>query len=199
MVGLNAQSLGQFGIPCARRKLTFSIGSFGGTRSLLWKIYPPGDVTNFLPLRVLCAMRTVNLWIISSIFASLCNLFGVFLHLFGLPKPSSSMEDVWASWWFKLRPCLRALEGVIVKVVVWHVWLTRNYCMFNAVSLSPHSVISKVAHVLILWFSEAPISQQMRFDEHASIICRSLAFSRQSDDSIGGATLSEEDSVQGIG
>lgn len=123
-------------------------------------------------------------------------IWSFFLRLFGLLELPSFMVDVWGSWWFKLRPCIRALEGAIVKVVVWHVWLARNDCMFNAVSLSPHSVVSKVAHILILWFSTTPTSQPAKFDEHASTIHRSLAFSGQRVDPSGGADPSEGDSVQ---
>lgn len=31
-------------------------------------------------------------------------IWNFFLHLFGLPEPPHSMEDVWGDWWFKLRP-----------------------------------------------------------------------------------------------
>lgn len=99
-----------------------------------------------------------------------------FLYLFGLPELPFFLFEVWGSWWFNLRPCLRALGGAIVKSVVWHIWLARNDCMFNDVSFFPDSVIAKVANVFILWFSAAPSSQQAKFVDHSSITRRSLPF-----------------------
>lgn len=81
-----------------------------------------------------------------------------FFHLFGLHELPLSMEEVWGSWRFKFRPVKRILGGVIVKAIVWYIWLTRNDCIFNATALSSHSVILKVTHVLISWFSAVPIS-----------------------------------------
>lgn len=82
---------------------------------------------------------------------------------------------------------------------MWHVWLIRNDCIFNTASLSSHSVISKVAHILISWFSATPASQHAMFDEHASTIWRSLPFPDQCDDSTCGVAPDEGTSDQGMG
>lgn len=81
------------------------------------------------------------------------------------------------------------------QAIMWHVWLTRNDCIFNVVTLSPHYVILKIAHVLIMWFSATPSSHQAGFDELVATIRRSLAFSGQHDVPTSGATHGGGDSV----
>ncbi|KAH7674509.1 hypothetical protein IHE45_08G078400, partial [Dioscorea alata] len=91
-------------------------------------------------------------------------IWNFFLHLFGLPEISSSVEELWGMWWPNLGPRLPMLGSIIIKAVVWNVWLSRNDCMFNDVSLPCSSLISKVAHVLILWFYAA-IRRSLAFQE----------------------------------
>jgi len=106
-------------------------------------------------------------------------IWGFFLRLLNLPQLPPTLDEVWRSWSCKLRSHQRDVGCLCVKAVMWHVWLTRNDCIFNSVTVSPVYVVSKIAHVLIFWFSSAPASLQTRFDAPTESIRRSLAFPGQ--------------------
>lgn len=91
------------------------------------------------------------------------------------------------------------MGGIIVKAIVWIIWLSKNVCIFSVISSSSQSVISKMAHVLISWFSAAPVSQHVKFEEHISTIRHSLAFYGPYDDSTSEEASGDRTSDQGLG
>ena len=75
------------------------------------------------------------------------------LRLLAIP---SLMQELWGSWRFDLRFPLLEIEVLLICVITWNIWLTQNDHIFNDKYMSLSSIIRKIDHMLLLWFSAAP-------------------------------------------
>lgn len=75
------------------------------------------------------------------------------MKIFQLPSLPQSVSHFWSSWRMRLRHSKRDCGDLIVKAVVWNIWLTRNDCIFYVNVLLAFYIILKIDHVLLFWFS----------------------------------------------
>lgn len=76
----------------------------------------------------------------------------------------------------RLRHSKRDCGDLIVKAVVWNIWLTRNDCIFYVNVLLAFYIILKIDHVLLFWFSLVSDGLKQKFAEPISSIRRSWSF-----------------------
>ncbi|KAH7682405.1 Reverse transcriptase zinc-binding domain-containing protein [Dioscorea alata] len=62
-----------------------------------------------------------------------------FTCLFKIPKSHGRLCDLWASWRMRVLPNTRDFCDLLVKALLWNVWLARNDIIFNA-SVAPVSL-----------------------------------------------------------
>lgn len=59
------------------------------------------------------------------------------------------MTNIWGSWRLSLRHAQRDIGDLVVKAIVWNVWLARNDCVFNATVMPAHAIILKIDRILL--------------------------------------------------
>lgn len=59
------------------------------------------------------------------------------------------MGVVWGSWKASLRLSLRDMGDLVVKALVWNIWLASNDCMFNANVVPVHIIILRINCLLL--------------------------------------------------
>lgn len=88
-----------------------------------------------------------------------------------------------------MRPSLKAMSDLVVKAIVWNVWLARNDCIFNANAISAQVILLKVDCMLLSWFSAVPNATKEKLVDSMTTIRRSLDFIGPRVESPGGASL----------
>lgn len=104
------------------------------------------------------------------------HLWDYFVNLLQLPVQPSSMEALWVSWRALLTPASRILGDLVVKALMWNVWLARNDCLFNANVLHVYSVILKIDRMILSWCSSVGDRSQEKMLDSLASIRRSLEF-----------------------
>lgn len=74
-----------------------------------------------------------------------------------VPSPGCPWDRhaVWEIWRTAVQPTFRIVGDLIVKALVWSIWLARNDCIFNASITSAYVIMLKIDHTLLSWFSSA--------------------------------------------
>lgn len=86
------------------------------------------------------------------------------------------MCSLWDSWMVLVRPSMRFMGDLVVKALVWNVWLARNDHIFNANVLHVHALIVKIDQMLLSWFSSCVEGDKRKLDDSMKTIRRSLEF-----------------------
>ncbi|XP_039128452.1 uncharacterized protein LOC120264696 [Dioscorea cayenensis subsp. rotundata] len=125
---------------------------------------------------VLChlAIETMDHLFFQCSFAR--HIWGYFTRLCQLPDAPRDRIAVWGDWRAAVRPTCRLTGDLIVKAIVWSIWLARNACIFNAITMSSDAILYKIDHLLLFWFSSAPEGTREKLDFATSAIHRSLEF-----------------------
>lgn len=72
--------------------------------------------------------------------------FGRILQLSGPPE---SMIMVWGSWRSSLVPSFRVMGNLVIKAIMWNIWLPRYDCIFNAIMVHVHILCLKINRMLL--------------------------------------------------
>lgn len=75
-----------------------------------------------------------------------------------------------------VRHSQRDIGDLVVKTLVWNIWLTRNECIFNAKILHVHDVILSIDRMILLWCSSATDRSHGKLEDSLKCIRRSLEF-----------------------
>lgn len=75
-----------------------------------------------------------------------------------------------------MRPPCRDMGDLLVKSIVWNIWLARNDCIFSANILPTHAFILKIDRMLLSWFSTVADGSRVKLEDLISSIRRSLKF-----------------------
>lgn len=118
------------------------------------------------------------------------------LIFFQLPCRPPNLVIVWGSWRASLRQSVRVMGELVVKALVWNIWLARNDCMFNAIVISAHTIILKINRMLLSWFAAADEGTQEKFEDLVAIIRRSLDFLNPRGEEAGHVPTVEENLEQ---
>lgn len=106
------------------------------------------------------------------------------------------MSVLWDLWRSIVRPSLSNMGDLVIKSIVWNVWLARNDRIFSANAMPTHVLILKVDHMLLSWFSSVTEGTKEKLADSMTIH-RSLEFLGPRVVNSGGVPTSEE--VQDLG
>lgn len=70
-----------------------------------------------------------------------------FVRLLQLLEPPLTMRVLWSSWRALVRPLGRDIGDLVVKSLVWNIWLAKNDCIFNTNVLPAYVVILKIDRI----------------------------------------------------
>ncbi|XP_039123503.1 uncharacterized protein LOC120260129 [Dioscorea cayenensis subsp. rotundata] len=148
---------------------------------------------NRLPMAtcVLChaAIESVDhLFLHCSLARQVWWYFGRLLNLLG---PPSALHLIWDRWRSSVRPDCRDIGDLVVKSIVWNIWLARNDYMFNATVVYAHALILKIDRMLLTWISTAAEGPTSKLEEHSSTIRQSLEFHNTSVEGSGDVPILE--------
>lgn len=96
-------------------------------------------------------------------------------------------------------PSLRVMGDLVVKVIVWNIWLVRNDCIFNAYVIPIQSLYVKINRILLSWFSAASDGVKEKIEGSMLIVQWSLEFTNALVEETGGEPSSEEVADHGAG
>lgn len=99
-----------------------------------------------------------------------------FVNLLHLPVSPLSMNDIWSFWRLGLRPSIRDMGVLVVKVIVWNIWLVRNDCIFNANVVPSYSFILKINRMFLSWVSAVFEGSQAKLEDSMAFVRWSLDF-----------------------
>lgn len=99
-----------------------------------------------------------------------------FVCLLHLPEVLDSVHAIWEVWREAVRPSMRIVGDLVVKAIVWCIWLAKIYCIFNANCIPSYSLMLKVDYLLLSWFSSMDAGRSAKFEEASSVIHHSLEF-----------------------
>ncbi|XP_039123641.1 uncharacterized protein LOC120260266 [Dioscorea cayenensis subsp. rotundata] len=141
-----------------------------------------------------CVMCNAGLETVDHLFLQ-CSfarqVWDYFERLFHLSEAPRFMHLIWGSWRSSLRNDSRELGDLVVKAIVWNIWIARNDCNFNANCLTAHALTIKIDHMLLSWFTSVAEGSRAKLDAPADSIRRSLFQDGSRVEEIGGAMLSE--------
>jgi len=115
-----------------------------------------------------------------------------FGRLLGLPESPLSMFDIWYDWRENSRPAVRFLFDLVVKALLWNIWLARNERMFNANFMSVTNVILRIDRMLLAWFNAIADGSKEKIGEAVSTVKRNLDFLETRVAPQGGSANAEE-------
>lgn len=93
-----------------------------------------------------------------------------FINLFQLPESPLSLSHLGDLWRSLLSPMSKSLRIMIVKAIVWNIWLARNDDIFNANILPALSIVLKCNHMTLFWMIAADEGSSPRFKDAISTI-----------------------------
>ena len=67
--------------------------------------------------------------------------------------------------------------SLLAKAIIWQIWLGRNECIFNFITISLSSSILTTSHLFIFWVSAALESKKHKQESVSAAIKRSIQFS----------------------
>lgn len=94
--------------------------------------------------------------------------------------------------WDYLGMMNRVRGFLIVKAIVWNIWLTRNVCIFYNIVLSVLAIILKIDLMIPSWFSAVADEARAEFEESIFTVGRSLEFLGQRVEEFTMVTKAEE-------
>lgn len=103
------------------------------------------------------------------VWGSLCRM----LHL---PEPPISIRDLWLDWRGSMRPVLRHSVDLVIKALVWSIWLARNDRIFNAKILSAHCTFVSINHMILSWLDALADNAKTKMADTVTAVRRSLEF-----------------------
>lgn len=110
---------------------------------------------NWLPTAtcVLChsAIELVDHLFLQCSFAR--QVWDYFVRLLHLPDSPLFLQMAWDVWRSLVRRACKDIGDLVVKAIVWNIWLVRNDCIFNANILHAHDIILKIDLMLLSWFA----------------------------------------------
>lgn len=89
-----------------------------------------------------------------------------------------------------MRSSCRDVGALVVKAIIWNIWLARNDCIFNAKFLPVHVLILNIDRLLLSWFSSASEGVQAKLEDSIAVIRQSLGGLGPGVDEVGDATSS---------
>lgn len=104
------------------------------------------------------------------------HLWLFFGQLLGGCRAPQSLKDLWGDWRKHLKKPLIPFWDWLTRAIIWNIWLERNNRIFSAICLSTIAIISKIVHMIQLWFVAAPDSKKARLEEPMAKVNRSLEF-----------------------
>lgn len=75
-----------------------------------------------------------------------------------------------------MKKSLISFWDLLVKSIMWNIWIKRNARIFNFNCLPTVSNIMKIEHMLLSWLNAAPDSKKTKVEEPTMKIKRSLEF-----------------------
>lgn len=103
----------------------------------------------------------------------ICHFFKQNLGLYSHPQ---TISEAWSSWISSLYAQRRLFWDFLLKAIFWNLWLLRNNLIFNLHAFAPHSVLSKIIHMLLDWISTARDPSQRFPDKSIQNLKHSLDF-----------------------
>lgn len=107
-----------------------------------------------------------------------CRIWDYIISLLHLPEPPALVKNLWDSWRISVRQSQRDMSDIVIKAIVWNVWLTRNDYIFNANVLHVYSVIIKIDCMILSWCSSVGDRSQEKTLDSLTSIRHSLEFLR---------------------
>ncbi|XP_039119177.1 uncharacterized protein LOC120255416 [Dioscorea cayenensis subsp. rotundata] len=120
------------------------------------------------------------------------DVWGCFNRSLSLPGPPTSMCNLWLSWRTTVRLADRIWVDLVVKVLVWNLWLARNDRIFNAKILPVHCIVLYINRMLLLWFDALADLVKVKIEDTIASVRRSLEFVGQRSLQELGDTAAEE-------
>lgn len=78
------------------------------------------------------------------------NIWNFFGQLLGLSRVPRSLVDLWGDWRKNIKKSLIFLWDLLTRAITWNLWLERNACIFSCICNPTVTIISKIAHMLLL-------------------------------------------------
>lgn len=84
-------------------------------------------------------------------FASL--IWSHFGQLFGLRESPYSLTELWGNLRSSISKSIRVCWDMLIRAIIWNIWLERNARIFNFTCASSNSIVAKIVHMVLLWFN----------------------------------------------
>lgn len=125
---------------------------------------------------VMCnaGIETVDHLFFSCPFATF--IWNSLIPIFRLPSPPQSVHALWGSWRPKLSSHVRDAGDLIIRALMWNIWLERNARIFRDTYSACKSVLCKCIHMFLLWLNAVPDKKKPRLEDSAVSAKRSLDF-----------------------
>lgn len=95
---------------------------------------------------------------------------------FDLPSTHHSVSHLWCFWRSDLPANARLAGDVLIRSLIWNIWLERNAHMFRDTFYAYTSVLFNYIHMLLIWINAVPKSKKARLEERAASTKFSLDF-----------------------
>ncbi|XP_039129007.1 uncharacterized protein LOC120265183 [Dioscorea cayenensis subsp. rotundata] len=103
-------------------------------------------------------------------------VWGSFCRMLSFPEPPNSIRDLWLDWRGSMRPALRLSVDLVIKALVWNIWLARNDRIFNAKILSTHCTVLSINRMILSWFDALADNAKTKVEDTMAAVKRSLEF-----------------------
>ncbi|XP_039117658.1 uncharacterized protein LOC120253386 [Dioscorea cayenensis subsp. rotundata] len=104
------------------------------------------------------------------------DVWGYFCRLLGVPEPPISMTGVWREWRGSVRPNSRVAVDLVVKALVWNIWIARNDRIFNDKILPATCILLCINRMLLSWFDALADGAKAKLEDTMAIVRGSLEF-----------------------
>lgn len=74
-------------------------------------------------------------------------------------------------------PSFRIIRNLVIKAIVWNIWLARNDCIFNVIVVPVHILCIKINRMRLSRFSATSDGLKEKIEDSMSIVRQSLEFS----------------------
>lgn len=95
---------------------------------------------------------------------------------FHFPPPPRSVEELWGSWRALIPKPIKDAVDLVIRSLLWHVWLERNARIFNNAYSVHQSVLLKVIYMFLSWINAVPDAKKAKLEGSVSTAKRSLQF-----------------------